>query len=250
MGRVRKNNEDSFKIAPEANLAIVADGMGGLEGGEIASNMAVEMLSTELYDMMPTDEWDPNNIETHENDEMIFCMEKFVPLFKVWLQKINAAVHKAGRENPRLKRMGSTVAIFFGRGDRAILAHVGDSRIYLLRGDTLHQVTSDHSVLNKMMSQGLALTNDQKKKYKHVITQAIGVAEEVRPDVSLHKLEVQDIYLMCTDGLTDMVKFDEIESILGNQHEDPERAARTLIELANARGGKDNITVVLTKVLP
>ena len=248
MGRVRKHNEDSFTIVAEAQLAIVADGMGGLEGGEIASAMTVEMLSAELYDVMPTDEWDPDNLEEHENDQMIFCMEKFIPLFTLWLKKINKAVYNTGRNNPRLKRIGSTVTIFFGRGDRAILAHVGDSRIYLLRRNELHQVTSDHSYLNKMMAQGLKMTAAQQKKYRHVITQAIGVNEEVTPDVSLNKLEVGDLYMMCTDGLTDMVQFDEIRDILINLKGDLNNAAQRLVDLANARGGKDNITVVFAKV--
>lgn len=250
MGRVRKNNEDSYLISPEANLAIVADGMGGLEGGEIASRMAVEMLSEEIYDVMPTDEFDAANLDEAENNSMIYCMEKFIPLFRVWINKVNRAVVNYGANHRELGKIGSTVLIFFARGDRALLAHVGDSRIYLLRGNQLMQVTRDHSVLNRMMEQGLQLSDDQKKKYKHVITQAIGVVDDIQPDVVLHKLEVGDIYLLCSDGLTDMVTDAEIRDTMVANAKKPEKLAAALIAFANSRGGKDNITVALAKIVP
>ena len=246
MGRVRKNNEDSYMISPEANLAIVADGMGGLEAGEVASRMAVDLISEQIYDVMPTDEFDPDNLDEAENNSMIYCMEKFIPLFRIWINKVNQAVVSFASE--RQRKIGTTVLIFFSRGDRSLLAHVGDSRIYMLRGNQLFQVTKDHSVLNRMMEQGLQLTDAQKKKYKHVITQAIGVQEEVAPDVRLHKLEPGDIYLLCTDGLTDMVGDAEIQDVMINNARRLPRLADSLVNLANARGGKDNITVVLAKI--
>jgi protein phosphatase len=113
----------------------------------------------------------------------------------------------------------------------------------------LFQVTKDHSVLNRMMEQGLQLSAEQRKKYKHVITQAIGVSDEIAPDVVLHKLEAGDIYLMCTDGLTDMVADNEIRDVMVGNHRHPDKLVDSLINLANARGGKDNITIVTAAIL-
>lgn len=248
MGRVRKNNEDSFMVDPEANLAIVADGMGGLDGGEIASQMALDIVSEQIYDVMPTDEIPADDVDAAENAAMIYCMEKFIPLFKIWINKANEEVVAFGNNQRQGRKIGTTILVFFARGDRGLLAHVGDSRIYMLRDNQLIQVTKDHSVLNKMLEQGLQLTEEQKKKYKHVITQAIGVAEEIQPEVRLHKLEPGDIYLMCTDGLTDMVGDNEIRDMMINNSRRLPKLAEKLIELANARGGKDNITVVLARV--
>lgn len=248
MGRVRKNNEDSYFVDEKANLAIVADGMGGLDKGEVASRMAVDMVAERLFDVLPTDEFDTDNLEEAENTSMIYCMEKFIPLFKIWINQANQAVVNYGSSHHQ--KIGTTILVFFARGDKSLLAHVGDSRIYLLRGGQLFQVTKDHSVLNRMMEQGLQLTPQQQKKYKHVITQAIGVSDEIAPDVVLHKMELDDIYLLCTDGLTDMVADAEIQATMNKHIADQKQMVDALINLANARGGKDNITVVTARVGP
>jgi protein phosphatase len=228
-GRVRRRNEDSFLVVPERSLYVVADGMGGYVGGDIASALAVDTVATAFE--KNTFEGKTESAETipRRGHEMACA-----------LQMANQAILARVAEEPALAHMGTTVvaARFSPNKQRMYIGHVGDSRCYRLRGDAMKQLTTDHTFL------GLGL----KGAGAQHLYQAIGIDRKITIDIIVDKPRPGDLYLLCTDGLTKMATADQIrEIILGEP--DLEAAVYGLIELANDKGGKDNVTVILIKVL-
>ena len=234
-GRVRTSNQDAFAVQNALRFWVVADGMGGYAGGGIASRVAVEAITSYVRSHVAT-HGHPND---HEN------------LFRQSIEAAHAAVRSEARDRPELRHMGTTlVALSLSPGPPAVgtLAHVGDSRAYLLRGRTLTQVTRDHSLMQDYVSRGLlseqeALTHPQ----RHVLTRALGVEGQAEPDVTAHGLQDGDQILLCTDGLTTMLADWEILDTLLRAGSSAETVCRALVEAANRRGGKDNITTVLVR---
>jgi serine/threonine protein phosphatase PrpC len=226
-GKVRPNNEDAMLISDgeDETLFVVADGIGGFEAGEVASSLAVEVLR----DLRP--------------DEP----------FKAAIGEANRRIVAAGRGDEKLSGMGTTVvAIRFSGTQRepvAEVAHVGDSRAYLLRGGDMKPVTEDHSLVAELVRSG-DLTRDQAAEHpqKNLITRALGADEEVDVDTAILPVEAGDRILLCSDGLSDMVHEDGISLILAESPDDPEKAARGLLSAALDAGGNDNITVVVIDV--
>jgi protein phosphatase len=226
-GKVRQNNEDALLVGggEDETLFVVADGIGGFEAGEVASSIAVNVLK----DLQP--------------DEP----------FKAAIGEANRRIVTAGRGDEKLSGMGTTVvAIRFGgkQGEPvAEVAHVGDSRAYLVRGGDMNPITEDHSLVAELVRSG-DLTRDEAAEHpqKNLITRALGADEEVDVDTAVVPIEAGDRILLCSDGLSDMVSETGISEILAESPDDPERAARALLSAALDAGGNDNITVVVVDV--
>jgi protein phosphatase len=226
-GKVRQNNEDALLVGEgeDETLFVVADGIGGFEAGEVASSLAVDVLK----DLQP--------------DEP----------FKAAIGEANRRIVAAGRGDEKLSGMGTTVvAIRFGGTQRdpvAEVAHVGDSRAYLMRGGDMNPITEDHSLVAELVRSG-DLTRDQAAEHpqKNLITRALGANEEVDVDTAVLPIEAGDRILLCSDGLSDMVSEAGISEILAESPEDPERVARGLLSAALDAGGNDNITIVVVDV--
>jgi PPM family protein phosphatase len=226
-GKVRQNNEDALLVGEgeDETLFVVADGIGGFEAGEVASSLAVDVLK----DLLPDKP------------------------FKVAIGEANRRILAAGRGDEKLSGMGTTVvAIRFGGTQRepvAEVAHVGDSRAYLMRGGDMKPITEDHSLVAELVRSG-DLTRDQAAEHpqKNLITRALGADEEVDVDTAVLPIEAGDRILLCSDGLSDMVSETRISEILAGSPNDPERTAHNLLSAALDAGGNDNITVVVIDV--
>ena len=226
-GKVRQNNEDALLVGggEDETLFVVADGIGGFEAGEVASSLAIDALK----DLQPDQP------------------------FKAAIGEANRRIVAAGRGDEKLSGMGTTVvAIRFGgkQGEPvAEVAHVGDSRAYLVRGGDMNPITEDHSLVAELVRSG-DLTRDEAAEHpqKNLITRALGADEEVDVDTAIVPIEAGDRILLCSDGLSDMVSETGISEILAEFPDDPERAARVLLSAALDAGGNDNITVVVVDV--
>lgn len=231
-GRVRKNNEDAVAFDPQTGLCLLADGMGGYNAGEIASGMAVTFISQELGS------WLRQAGNRASARELRRTLETCV-------HNVNHSIFNAACSNPDYEGMGTTlVAGVFVEG-RLILGHVGDSRCYRLRGPAFQQITKDHSLLQEQIDAGL-MTPEQAlaSPYRNLITRALGVEDSVLIDINEHRVELGDVYLMCSDGLSDMVPDGVLAAILHASGTLQQKALK-LVHAANEGGGRDNISVLL-----
>ena len=237
VGKKRTNNEDRFLIDESLGLYAVADGMGGHAAGEIASQMALKVVQQELT------KWS-GVLDEYKPDSSAEVRDVILNLIEETLQRACQAVYKESVENPDRKGMGTTVSMTLIKNDSAFFGHVGDSRIYLVRGGAVHQLSEDHSLVHEMYKQGrIGKTGAEQASFKNIITRAVGQHERVRVDTLQMDLLPGDRLLLCSDGLSDYLQAGDIEKSLnaGPLEEAPQR----FVDLANARGGKDNITVVL-----
>ena len=231
IGRKRKHNEDSlgfFNLNDEEVLAIVADGMGGHASGEVASRMAVEIIH-DVY-------------SKERKDQEVF--EALKSAFEV----ANFTILQKSLEQENLNGMGTTATALVIKGDQTFVGHMGDSRAYLFRDTTVHQLTKDHSMVNRMVEQGLLSKEEaQRHPQRNVIYKALGVNRDAELDLTgPFSAQGNDIFLLCSDGLTNLVSDEELFKI--TKDETPKKACEKLIQLANKRGGDDNITVQILKV--
>ncbi len=233
-GLVREINEDScIAIAGSANnpcVFIIADGMGGHNCGEIASRAAVEYIK----DAIACNNRSPLTLENCEAE-----LRKLV-------EDTNTAVYRKSLERLEANGMGTTLTMAVVINTTMIVAHVGDSRLYLMRSGNIMQVTEDHSYIEELVRNG-TLTREEAENHprKHVITRAIGCLPELEVDVFCLTIEINDIFILCTDGLTNKLNKDEIDEIVRSS--DPEAACKQLIDAAKKQGGEDNITVIVIK---
>jgi PPM family protein phosphatase len=233
-GLARGNNEDSVVIDEPARLGILADGMGGYNAGEIASGMATAFIKSELGRWL-------SQAGRHANArEVRRAME-------ICVDNANRSIFNAANSNSQYSGMGTTLVLGVFQDGRVMLGHIGDSRCYRLRGGELSQITRDHSLLQEQMDAGL-ITAEQAatSSNKNLVTRALGVEDAVLLEVNEHRVEPGDIYLMCSDGLSDMVDDENIARILGNDAPLEEKVAQ-LVDAANANGGRDNISVLLAR---
>jgi len=236
-GLERNNNEDAVAFDAQTGLCILADGMGGYNAGEIASGMACAFIKSEMG------RWLSQAGRYASSKEVMRAME-------ICVQNANHSIFSAANSNPQYTGMGTTLVVGVFQAGRLMLGHIGDSRCYRLRGRDFQQITKDHSLLQEQVDAGL-ITPEQAltAANKNLVTRALGVEDNVLLDVTEHRVEVGDIYLMCSDGLSDMVGDQPIADImLGNAMGSTtlEQKAAQLILEANAGGGRDNISVVLT----
>lgn len=231
-GLARENNEDSVNFDELTRLAVLADGMGGYNAGEIASGMATTFIKSELGRWLTQAGRHANSREVRRAMEI--CVDN-----------ANRSIFNAANSNPQYSGMGTTLVLGVFQDGRLMLGHIGDSRCYRLRGAEFAQITKDHSLLQEQMDAGL-ITAEQAatSTNKNLVTRALGVEDTVLLEVNEHRVEVGDLYLMCSDGLSDMVSDEAIAAVLATEAPLEEKATK-LIEAANAGGGRDNISVLL-----
>jgi len=239
VGRQRQHNEDNFLVEEKANLFVVADGMGGHAAGEIASRIAVDSISEFILHTIEDDGTWP-----HAYDE---SFKRGTNRLMAALKLANTRVVEAMKKDVRLRGMGTTVVGCLEEAGTMSIAHVGDSRAYLIRNGSIERITNDHSWVFEQVQAGM-LTEVEAEKHplRNVITRALGGSLSVVPDASEIDCRAGDVYLLCSDGLTGMVPEDEILRLVTNT-EDLHKACQQLIDMANERGGVDNITTVLVK---
>jgi protein phosphatase len=240
VGRQRQHNEDSYLVADEPGLFLVADGMGGHAAGEIASRIAVDSISEFILHTKEDDGTWPHAYDEHYKRSTNRLMAA--------VRLANTRVLEAMRKDARLRGMGTTVVACLADDDMMSFAHVGDSRAYLIRAGHLSRITNDHSWVFEQVQAGM-LTEAEAEKHplRNVITRALGGALSVTPDASEVETRSGDVYLLCSDGLTGMVPEDEIRDIVDKNTDDLEKACQVLIDTANERGGLDNVTAILVK---
>lgn len=235
IGLVRKNNEDYWDEIPNLQFFALADGMGGHRAGEVASKEAIHALMDILNKTIG------DSVETLDLSEMHGIIQYAI-------EYANQTIYKLSTKDIELRGMGTTLCCLLFNPQGLIYAHVGDSRIYRLREGKLDQLTKDDSLLRQLREAGHVRSGSSDgSSYKGIITKAIGTEKTVDPSVHITEIMDQDVYLMCTDGLSDMLKLKEIEKIL-NSYSDVQVAGKTLVACAKEKGGFDNVTVVLTKV--
>jgi len=235
-GKKRGNNEDAFTALDEAGLYVVADGVGGNEGGEVASRIAVETFAAIVPGMVAgNDRNGPSSRGNSEFDALLSAVER-----------ANSAIREEGMRRPEISGMATTLTALLFKNGRAFLIHVGDSRAYLLRSGELRQLSSDHTLVSEYVRDGLLTPEEAHvSPYRHVITRSLGSGEEAAPDTAAQAVQAGDVFLLCTDGLTEMVSDKEILDILAAN---APKAAQKFINAANRAGGVDNITAVVIQV--
>ncbi|MFK5969856.1 MAG: Stp1/IreP family PP2C-type Ser/Thr phosphatase [Candidatus Marithrix sp.] len=238
-GRIRKHNEDCIAGDKKIGLAILADGMGGYQAGEIASEMAVSTIMN--YMKTPA----KSNIERQTNHRY---HPNTVQLEQAVL-KANQVIYDSAEKNSEYQGMGTTVVATLFHNNCVSIAHVGDSRLYRIRKNSLQQVTKDHSVLQELIDCGF-YTSEQARHSpnRNLVTRALGVGQEVNVEIQEQSILTQDIYLLCSDGLNDMLEDKHINSIIQTS-DTLEQAATSLVSAANSKGGNDNISLILIRPL-
>lgn len=232
VGLIRTNNEDSWAELTDYAFFILADGMGGHQAGEIASEKAVRALSEEMRKQFTK--------TSHSSPD------EAPALLKEMIERVNQKVYRLSQEKPAYAGMGTTLACFWIHREKLIFGHVGDSRIYRLRKKSLTQLTEDHSLRQELISKG-EIDIRTSFAFKNIITRAIGTQPQVVPSVETTSLADGDIYFLCSDGLSDEISLDEMKSILLKSRTIKE-ASDTLVDAAKAKGGSDNITIVMVKI--
>jgi serine/threonine protein phosphatase PrpC len=236
IGLVRKNNEDNYLIDVPAGLLVVADGMGGHASGEVASTIATDIVR-DYFKLVP--EGRPPVVGE--------CREDFSDMTN-WIgaaiRIANTAVYEAAQSDPKLQGMGTTIAAVLIHENKLSIAHVGDSRVYLIRAGDIEQLTDDHSLVYEQVRRELITKDEaQKSDMKNILTRAVGIASDVEIDFNELTLMAGDVLILCSDGLTSMVSDDDILSTV-MATDNPFEACNNLVEMANTNGGKDNVTVV------
>lgn len=235
VGRSRKNNEDAIIFDIGARLAVLADGIGGCNAGEVASEMATRIISEGMSRWIHALDSQPSEDFLHQAIE-------------VWVRRANRVIFKSAREVQEFSGMGSTVVVAAFTKDILVVSHVGDSRAYRLRQGQMVRLTRDHSLIQNQLDFGL-ITQEQAKlsTHRNLITRALGMAEHVDVETKSHDMRVGDILMMCSDGVYDMLDDQEMAKII-MQEDCLDLACKALVDGANKAGGKDNISIVLVRV--
>ncbi|MFA5938678.1 MAG: Stp1/IreP family PP2C-type Ser/Thr phosphatase [Sinimarinibacterium sp.] len=237
-GRVRQNNEDAVGEEPDMGLLVLADGMGGYNAGEIASGISVTTVLDVARRQWPTLQHGQIDAGSGHSVEAL--------MLKAAVEDAHRTIHSVAQSQPQCAGMGTTIVTCLLHDDRMSIAYVGDSRLYRFRGGKLEQITRDHSLLEELVARGHYGRDEAKKLVrKNIVTRALGAEPEVEVDIIEEPIEVGDVILLCSDGLTDMVSDEVIGLTLGKYADNLEFAAKELISLANEGGGKDNVSVVL-----
>jgi serine/threonine protein phosphatase PrpC len=251
VGRRRALNEDSFLVDDDLGLYVVADGMGGHSAGEIASREAIETLHNMVRrerNALTAMEDVPKFPEPPGGSRRPIAMRRALRILESAVQHATYMVFALAENDPERRGMGTTLSVLFLRGDFALTAQVGDSRVYRVRGGVAEQITEDHTLIAWQLKQGL-ITEDEAKKsqQKNVITRAVGSRDYVQVDTNCVAVEEGDAFLLCSDGLHSYLEPREIAGLMAKG---PEAATRSLVDLANERGGRDNITTVAVELMP
>lgn len=240
-GMVRGHNEDAVFADADRGLVILADGMGGYNAGEVASGMAITLLSTGLQPLI--DSCRPQEIDPATGKRLSHAhIAQQVAI-------TNDSIFKAAQSQPQYAGMGTTLVVVWFYENQMTVGHIGDSRLYRLRGEEFSQVTRDHSLLQEQLDSGMISAEEAKfSQNKNLVTRALGVDPEVEVEIHDYDVLPGDIYLLCSDGLNDMVEDEEIGLTIQTLQNNLELAADQLIQMANDNGGRDNVSAILVKV--
>ncbi|OGV75801.1 MAG: protein phosphatase [Methylotenera sp. RIFCSPLOWO2_02_FULL_45_14] len=242
VGLLRDHNEDAIASDVTMGFVILADGMGGYKAGEVASEIAVLSITADLKEAM-----------LNYRPSLEAAVLKKLPESQLMIDAVkqaNEAIYHVSQTHSQCAGMGTTLVVgLFTNNNKLLVGHIGDSRMYRLRGQVLTQITEDHSLLQEQIKLGL-ITPEQAKfsANRNLVTRALGIDPEVELELNEYDVEIEDIYLLCSDGLSDMVDDDIIQSALNENSFSLIEAAEALVQLANDNGGKDNISVILAKV--
>ena len=237
IGKVRDHNEDAVASDLSIGLLVLADGMGGYKAGEVASEMAVLLVAAEITQAMQ------DNVQTWPEKSALLPESH---MLKNAIQKVNAAIYQVSQDEPQCAGMGTTLVAGVFTNNKLVVGHIGDSRMYRLRDGALVQLTEDHSLVQEQINAGL-ITKEQAQtsSNKNLVTRALGIEPEVELELQELDVEAGDFYLLCSDGLSDMVSDAEIAETLREANGNITHAANRLVHLANEHGGVDNISVML-----
>jgi PPM family protein phosphatase len=242
-GCIRAKNEDCITWSAKLGLAIIADGMGGANAGEVAGQITAETILKEIAEGMEVHSYDLTEVDEGEKYNRATLM-----LYNS-IQKANKVVLRIANNQPECHGMGTTALATLFYDNKISVAHVGDSRLYRLRNKQLTQLTVDHTVLQEVLSSGIYSREDAEKTVnKNIVTRAVGVTDDLSVDIFEQPTRPGDLYLICSDGLSDIVSYEDIRSLLIAKLKS-EELAQDLVDLAIENGGSDNVSVVLVRVL-
>lgn len=241
-GLVRSQNEDAIAISPAYGFALLADGMGGYNAGEVASSMAIAVTRSgieEGFKLLHGVQPEPARQRTRHIHQLVTES----------MQRANTTILEAARGEQEYSGMGTTLVTAVFHVDRLTVAHVGDSRAYRFRDGELEQITRDHSLLQEQIDAGLVAPEWARfSQHKNLVTRAVGVGPEMEIEIHDHLAKAGDVYLICSDGLSDLLQDHEIRDILRDQLASLDAASNALVQRANDNGGLDNISVILIRV--
>lgn len=241
-GQVRDHNEDSVATCAQQGVVVLADGMGGYNAGEVASAMATSLISECLRE-----HWTAGKLQGLEREAAISLSHQ---ILQKQMQDANAAICARAQTDAACEGMCTTVVACLFHDGFVTVGHIGDSRLYRLRGDTLEQLTRDHSLLQEQIDAGMISKEDAHlSNNRNLVTRAVGIEPEVEAEIHSHDTLEQDIYLLCSDGLHGMIDDDEIQMTLSALKANLDLCAEHLVQAANDAGGHDNISVILVRIV-
>ena len=239
-GKVRTHNEDCINESLDIGLVVLADGMGGYKSGEVASEMAIQTVVDELKKRIPEISPGERDPKTGYSLESIAVRESIIAA--------NTAVYERGMQDPDCRGMGTTLVLGIFYDNQITIAHVGDSRMYRYRDNSLEQVTVDHTFLQELVDRGYYTREEADASLnRNLVTRALGIQPTTAVDIREDMIKPGDVYLLCSDGLTDMVNDQQISDITSESHSNLDKLAEGLIEIANKNGGRDNVSVLLAR---
>ena len=241
-GRVRGHNEDCVEARPETGIVVLADGMGGYNAGEVASGMATSLVARGLVA-----NWTRDALKRLDREAAAALSQN---MLRQQVAAANAAIFDAAQTDPQYAGMGTTLVACIFYDNFVTVGHIGDSRLYRIRNDVLEQVTRDHSLLQEQIDAGLISKEDARKSHnKNLVTRAVGIDPQVEAEIRTYDVVEGDVYVLCSDGLNDMIEDDEIQMTLIALSANLDLAAQQLVQAANDAGGRDNVSVMLVRVL-
>jgi len=241
-GRVREHNEDTIATDPDVGLLVLADGMGGYNAGEVASGIAVKTITNLVREGLLREDLASIDRSTGLTRPSIVLRDA--------ITRANKIIYQTARSQAECEGMGTTVVAALFYDNRISIAHVGDSRLYRQRGSQIAQVTMDHSLLQELVDRGFYSPEEaQRAANKNYVTRALGVEPQVEVEVQEHPVDKGDIFILCSDGLSDMVEDEDIRLTISTFGANLDTVAKQLIQLANENGGRDNVSVVLAQAI-
>lgn len=241
-GRVREHNEDTIGVDGEIGLLVLADGMGGYNAGEVASGIAVKTIVNLVREAVIREDLEGNDQETGLARASIILRDA--------IYRANKIIHQTSKTQPQCEGMGTTIVSCLFYDNRVSIAHVGDSRLYRLRNDRFEQITMDHSLLQELVDRGFYSQEEaQRATNKNYVTRALGVEPNVEVEINEHAVHKGDYYVLCSDGLSDMVEDEDIHLTISTFSANLDSVAKQLTQLANDNGGRDNVSVVMAHVV-
>jgi len=241
-GRVREHNEDTIASDVDVGLLVLADGMGGYNAGEVASGIAVKTITNLVREGLAREDLGSIDRSTGLTRPSIVLRDA--------ITRANKIIYQTARSQAECEGMGTTVVAALFYDNKISIAHVGDSRLYRQRGSAIAQVTMDHSLLQELVDRGFYSPEEaQRAANKNYVTRALGVEPQVEVEVQEHPVDKGDVYILCSDGLSDMVEDEDIRLTISTFGANLDTVAKQLIQLANENGGRDNVSVVLAQAV-